>query len=86
MNKQGCFLNQDIKILTFHVNLRMTIPFVTAHPEIFRCTHNPVIPKSHLYFTFCSTVNALYNIKVTVNGLFNSFGKWNEPQHTSKWV
>ena len=34
-------------------------PFVTAHLEIFHCTHHPVIPKSDLYFTFCSTLNAL---------------------------
>ena len=33
--------------------------FVTAHLEIFHCTHHPVIPKSDLYFTFCSTLNAL---------------------------
>ena len=46
------------------------MPFVTAHLEIFHCTHHSVIPKFDLYFTFCST---LKNIKVTVNGLFNSF-------------
>ena len=39
--------------------LRMTVPFVTAQHEIFHCTHHPVIPKSDLYFTFCSTLNAL---------------------------
>ena len=33
--------------------------FVSAHLEIFHCTHHPVIPKSDLYFTFCSTLNAL---------------------------
>ena len=61
------------------------MPFVTAHLEVFHCTHHPVIPKSDLYFTFCSTLNAFSkNIKVTVNGLLNSFGKWNEPQHASK--
>ena len=38
---------------------RTTVPFVTAHLEIFHCTHHPVIPKSDLYFTFCSTLNAL---------------------------
>ena len=32
------------------------MPFVTAHLEIFHCTHHPVIPKSDLYFTFCSTL------------------------------
>ena len=35
------------------------MPFVTAHLEIFHCKHDPVIPKSDLYFTFCSTLNAL---------------------------
>ena len=35
------------------------MPFVTAHLEIFHCTHHPVIPKSDLYFTFCSTLKAL---------------------------
>ena len=59
MKKEGYFLNQDILILTFHVNLRMTVPFVAAHLEIFYCTHHSVIPKSDLYFTFCSTLNAL---------------------------
>ena len=39
--------------------LRTTVPFATAHLEIFHCTHHPVIPKSDLYFTFCSTLNAL---------------------------
>ena len=39
--------------------LRTTVPFVTAHLEIFHSTHHPVIPKSDLYFTFCSTLNAL---------------------------
>ena len=34
------------------------MPFVTAHLEIFHCTHHPVIPKFDLYFTFCSTLNA----------------------------
>ena len=44
----------------FHVIiLRTTVPFVTAHLEIFHCTHHPVISKSDLYFTFCSTLNAL---------------------------
>ena len=27
-------------------HLRMTVPFVTAHLEIFHCTHHPVIPRS----------------------------------------
>ena len=35
--------------------LKMTVPVVTAHLEIFHCTHYPVIPKPDLYFTFCST-------------------------------
>ena len=39
--------------------LRTTVPFAIAHPEIFRCTYDPVIPKFDLYFTFCSTLNAL---------------------------
>ena len=38
--------------------LRTTVPFVTAHLEIFHRTHHPVFPKSDLYFTFCSTLNA----------------------------
>ena len=38
--------------------LRKTMPFATAHLEIFHCTHLPEIPKSDLYFTFCSTLNA----------------------------
>ena len=37
------------------------MPFVTAHLEIFNCTHHPVIPESDLYFTFCSTSNASSN-------------------------
>ena len=40
-------------------NLRTTVPFVTAHLEILHRTHHPVIPESDLYFTFCSTLNAL---------------------------
>ena len=55
------------------------MPFVTAHLEIFHFTQNSVIPESNLYFPFGSTLNALKNNKVTVNGLFNSVGKWNEP-------
>ena len=38
-------------------NLRTTMPFVTALLEIFHCTHDPVILKSDLYFTFYSTLN-----------------------------
>ena len=37
------------------------MPFATAHLEIFHCMHYPVIPKSDLYFAFCSTLNALSN-------------------------
>ena len=37
-------------------DLRMTVPFVTVHLEIFHCNHDPVIPKSDLYFNFCSIV------------------------------
>ena len=40
-------------------SLKTTMPFVTVDLEIFHCTHHPVIPKSDLYFTFCSTLNAL---------------------------
>ena len=43
----------------WRLTLRMTMPFVTAHLEIFHCMHHPVIPKFDLYFTFCSTLNAL---------------------------
>ena len=39
--------------------LRTTMPSATAHLEIFHCRHHPVIPKSDLYFTFCSTLSAL---------------------------
>ena len=35
------------------------MPFATSHLEISHCTHHPVIPKSDLYFDFCSTLNAL---------------------------
>ena len=41
------------------VYVKDAVPFVTAHLEIFHCTHHPVIPKSDLYFIFCSTLNAL---------------------------
>ena len=40
-------------------DLRTTVPFVTANLEIFHYKHDPVIPKPNLYFTFCSTLNAL---------------------------
>ena len=32
------------------------MPFVTENLEILHCTHYPVIPKSDLYFTFCSCI------------------------------
>ena len=35
-------------------DLRTTVPFVTAHLEIFHCKIDPVIPKFDLYFTSCS--------------------------------
>ena len=35
------------------------MPFAAVHLEIFHCRDNPVIPESNLYFTFCSTLNAL---------------------------
>ena len=44
--------------VSFH-KLRTTVPFATAHPEIFHCTHHPVIPDSDLYFPFCSIFNVL---------------------------
>ena len=45
------------KMYLLNTNLMTTMPFVTAHLEIFHCTHHSVIPKSDLYFTFCSTLN-----------------------------
>ena len=36
------------------------MPFVTVYLEIFHCTHHPVIPESDLYFTLCSTLDALF--------------------------
>ena len=57
MSKEGYFLNQDILILTFHPNLRTTVPFVDAHLQKYSIVR--IIPKSDLYFTFCSTLNAL---------------------------
>ena len=58
------------------VYLRTTLPFATTHLEIFRCTHHPVIHKSDLYFTFCSTLNALserteVTVKVTGDSFIN---------------
>ena len=42
-----------------HLLKTTTVPFVATHLEIFHCTHHPVITESHLYFTFCSILNAL---------------------------
>ena len=49
-------LLEDENSSFFHSKLRVTVPFVTAHLDIFHCMHHPVIPKSDLYFTFCSTL------------------------------
>ena len=38
------------------LDLGTTVPCATAHLEIFHCTHHPVIPKSDLYFSFCSAL------------------------------
>ena len=38
-------------------------------------THHPMTPQSDM---------RLKNIKVTINGLLNNSGKWNEHQHASK--
>ena len=54
--------NPDAERKAGSVNMthfRTTVPFVTAHLEIFHCKYDPVIPKFDLYFTFCSTLNAL---------------------------
>ena len=51
----GIIIDAQIKNKRF----KTTVPFVTAHLEMFHCTHHPVIPKSDLYFTFCSTLNPL---------------------------
>ena len=59
------------------------MPFVTAHLEIFHCMHHSVIPKSDLYFTSYSTLNALSNRTSKQLLMDDSFGKWNQPQHTS---
>ena len=57
------FFNADLASLGFipriYETLKDTVPFVTAHPEIFHCTHHPVIPESDLYFPFCSIFNPL---------------------------
>ena len=50
-----------LRQLLLFIALRTTVPFVTAYLKIFHCTHHPVNPKSDLYFTFCSTLNALSN-------------------------
>ena len=46
------------------------MPFVTVHLEIFHCTHHPVIPKSNLCFTFCSTLRTLNFQGQTVVGSY----------------
>ena len=43
-------------------DLRTTVPFVAAHLEIFHCKHDPVIPESELYFTFCSTLRLIASL------------------------
>ena len=50
-------------IFSYLAYLRTTVPFVTAHLEIFHSTHHPVIPKSDLYFTFCSTLRTFIGVK-----------------------
>ena len=55
----GIDLSQEIFAINVLRTLRTTVSSVTAHLEIFHCTHHPVIPKSDLYFTFYSTLNAL---------------------------
>ena len=67
----------NAKIL--QIQLLIKHDFIGARQSFLHFTHHPVIPVSDLYFTFCSTLNILSekNIKVTVNELFNSFGKWN---------
>ena len=47
------------QLKTIRYLLRTTVTFVVANLEIFHCTHHPEIPESNLYFTFCSTLNAL---------------------------
>ena len=43
----------------WRLTLRRTVHHAIGHLEIFHCTHHPVIPKSDLYFTFCSTLNVI---------------------------
>ena len=57
--KLKLFLTIILLMVIYIHHLRTTMPFVTAHLEIFHCMHHPVIPKSDLYFTFCSTLNTL---------------------------
>ena len=45
-----------------HTSLRMTVPFVTAHLEMFHYAHNPVTPESDSYFTFCSTLKPGFHL------------------------
>ena len=52
------------QLLIIYILLKDDVPFVTAHLGIFHCTHHPVIPKSDLYFTFCSTLTLRFPILV----------------------
>ena len=54
--KQNANTGKFSKPLTFNThNLRTTVPFVTAHLEIFHCTHHPVTPNAWFPFTANST-------------------------------
>ena len=53
-----CFFTRDNEKTT-EISFHMHRSFCYSHLEIFHCTHHPVIPESNLYFTFCSTLNAL---------------------------
>ena len=61
------------------------MPFVTAHLEIFHCTHHPVIPKSDLYFTFCSTLHALSK-RTSKQLLMDYSTALGNGMNASKWV
>ena len=51
-NSDNLDVKRKARSVTSMTDLRTTVPFVIAHLEIFHCKHNPVIPKSDLYFTF----------------------------------
>ena len=53
------------------IPLRTTVPFVTAHFEIFHFGHHPVTPKSDLYFTFCFTLR-LMTTRIFLNFIFSN--------------